>query len=586
MASTTETDGDDEHAASTTTAAMSKNNEMRRDFYHPALSETSEHLEEEKLNNNEKERPYPWHVFFIIACEFCERFSFYGMKNILALYMTNWLSFSQRVSTMVTSAFQFSAYFLPFFGSILSDNYIGKFKTILYLSIIYVMGNLVMAITALPGITGAPPHCWGAILGLLLIAIGTGGIKPCVSPFGGDQFDSRDVLRISIFFSIFYFSINAGSTISMFITPMLRKIPCLGQDSCYPLAFGVPAIFMIIALTSFVLGSRLYKKESMRNNVVIRFVGLFSLSVCRIITRHKLSPSEAKANQLEGDHWLYNCIDKYDIPFIEDVRAILRVVLVGLPTIIFWALYDQQNTSWIFQAQMMSGAQNIFGWHFTLLPEQMGTINAVLVLILIFFCSHGVYVLFPMKPLTKMAIGMFLIVLSFAVAAFLQFVMVSRGTFIPNPEAPTTLICTAGCTNVLWQFPQYSVLTLAEVFLSVTGLEFSYSQAPNSLKSLCSAIWCLFVAFGDLTIIIVTLINPVGWFTQNNQMAFNFILYAVIGLLGSIAFVLLARGFVYKESVVDHIAKITIPPDDNDNDDTGQKTASLENSKSTDKLIG
>lgn len=89
-----------------------------------------------------------------------------------------------------------------------------------------------------------------SLLGLLFIAIGTGGIKPCVSSFGGDQFVlPEQSLQLQQFFSFFYFSINAGSMISTFLTPSLRNdVKCFGENSCFPLAFGVPAILMIISV--------------------------------------------------------------------------------------------------------------------------------------------------------------------------------------------------------------------------------------------------------------------------------------------------------------------------------------------------
>lgn len=94
-----------------------------------------------------------------------------------------------------------------------------------------------------------------SLLGLLFIAIGTGGIKPCVSAFGGDQFVlPEQSLQLQRFFSFFYFSINAGSMISTFLTPALRNdVKCFGQNSCFPLAFGVPAILMIVSVgTKFI----------------------------------------------------------------------------------------------------------------------------------------------------------------------------------------------------------------------------------------------------------------------------------------------------------------------------------------------
>jgi dipeptide/tripeptide permease len=108
-------------------------------------------------------------------------------------------------------------------GGIISDSYWGKFKTILILSLVYCLGSIVLAVTSFPALSGHPPKPYGAFIGLSLLAFGTGGIKPCVSSFGGDQFHPSQVKELATYFSVFYFSINAGSVLSMFITPILRS---------------------------------------------------------------------------------------------------------------------------------------------------------------------------------------------------------------------------------------------------------------------------------------------------------------------------------------------------------------------------
>lgn len=91
---------------------------------------------------------------------------------------------------------------------------------------------------------------WFSLLGLFMIALGTGGIKPCVSSFGGDQFKlPQQEKQLASFFSVFYFSINAGSLISTYLTPEIRVQSCFGVDTCYPIAFGIPAMLMVVSLS-------------------------------------------------------------------------------------------------------------------------------------------------------------------------------------------------------------------------------------------------------------------------------------------------------------------------------------------------
>ena len=179
--------------------------------------------------------------------------------------------------------------------------------------------------------------------GLALIALGTGGIKPCVSAFGGDQFEANQVHLLSKFFALFYLSINLGSLISMFVTPIFRgDISCFGQTSCYPLAFGVPALLMVVALLLFVSGSGLYKKlPPSKGNIVVQFIscigyGLFR-SVVQLFSGKQGRPSRPK-------HFLEYGQGKFSTQLIEDSKAVLSVFLLFVPLPIFWSLFDQQGS--------------------------------------------------------------------------------------------------------------------------------------------------------------------------------------------------------------------------------------------------
>jgi len=136
----------------------------------------------------------------------------------------------------------------------------GKFNTIVWLSLVYVAGSITMAFSAIDPWLELDAARGLTILGLCLIALGSGGIKPCVAAFGGEQFKMPEQAKqIATFFSLFYFSINAGSLLSTSITPILREdVQCFGMDDCFPLAFGVPAILMVVAVLFFVAGKFLY----------------------------------------------------------------------------------------------------------------------------------------------------------------------------------------------------------------------------------------------------------------------------------------------------------------------------------------
>ncbi|XP_041057159.1 solute carrier family 15 member 2 [Carcharodon carcharias] len=368
---------------------------------------------------------YPLSILFVVVNEFCERFSLYGMKAVLTLYLTNFLHWDDDLSTAIFHAFTGLAYFTPVMGALIADSWLGKFKTIIILSIVYVIGHIVKSIGAIPTVGDQKLHVILSMFGLFLIALGTGGIKPCVAAFGGDQFEEEHASERRNFFSFFYLSINAGSLLSTIITPMLRAdVQCFGGD-CYALAFGVPAALMVLALVVFISGSGLYKKLPPRGNIwgeVCSCVG-FSL-VNRWRHRGKKYPKR--------EHWLDWAREKYPKELIEEIKMVTRVLFLYLPLPMFWALFDQQGSRWTLQATRMNS--NFGG--FIIQPDQMQTLNAFLIVTFIPLFDMGIYPLIGkckinLTPLRRMTVGMVLASMAFVAAAIVE-VEVQR-TVMPEP---------------------------------------------------------------------------------------------------------------------------------------------------------
>ncbi|KAM4698142.1 solute carrier family 15 member 2 isoform 2-T2 [Rhinophrynus dorsalis] len=357
---------------------------------------------------------YPLSIMFIVVNEFCERFSYYGMKAVLTLYFLNYLHWSENLSTTVYHAFSGLCYFTPLIGAPIADAWLGKFNTIFYLSVLYVIGHVVKSVGAIPTIGGAELHVVLSMIGLVAIAFGTGGIKPCVAAFGGDQFEEEHAKERSKFFSIFYLSINAGSLISTFVTPVLRgDVQCFGGD-CYALAFGVPAALMFVALIVFVSGSGMYRKIPPQGNIlasVFKCIG-FALKN-RWQHRSKQHPKR--------QHWLDWAEEKYPKKLITEVKMVTKVLFLYIPLPMFWALFDQQGSRWTLQATRMNS--NFGG--FVLQPDQIQILNPLLILILIPVFDLGIYPLIKLckidfRQIPKMAIGMILAALAFAAATVVE----------------------------------------------------------------------------------------------------------------------------------------------------------------------
>ncbi|CAJ0948892.1 unnamed protein product, partial [Mesorhabditis belari] len=230
---------------------------------------------------------FPYQVWFILGNEFCERFSFYGMRSLLYIYFKREHGMPSHISRAIQHAFNGVAYLTPLLGAVMADSCFGKYYVILVGSIFYVLGHVSLSAGALP-FFGLVVRQVFDYVGLLTIAVSTGGIKPCVAAFGADQIPPEKAEARSAFFSYFYMAINAGSVLSMFLTPQLRDISCAGSTTCYPLAFGVPGILMLVALILFVCGTCWYvRKPPARENLAFTIIGCITLGLSRKICGKK-----------------------------------------------------------------------------------------------------------------------------------------------------------------------------------------------------------------------------------------------------------------------------------------------------------
>uniref|UniRef100_A0A3Q3FXY2 Solute carrier family 15 member 1a n=1 Tax=Labrus bergylta TaxID=56723 RepID=A0A3Q3FXY2_9LABR len=368
---------------------------------------------------------YPLSIFFIVVNEFCERFSYYGMRAVLVLYFKYFLRWDDDLATSIYHTFVAFCYLTPILGAIVADSWLGKFKTIIYLSIVYAIGQVAMAVSAIHDITdtdrdGTPDnmtfHVVMSMVGLFLIALGTGGIKPCVAAFGGDQFGDHQERQRRTFFSVFYLCINGGSLLSTIITPILRAQECgiYSQQKCYSLAFGVPAALMLVALVVFIVGSGMYYKAEPQGNIM--------LDVCKCIwfaiknrNRHRRKQYSKK------EHWMDWAEEKYDKLLIAQIKMVLKVLFLYIPLPMFWTLFDQKGSRWTLQATNMDGN---FG-ALIIQPDQMQTVNPILILTLVPIMDNLIYPLIQkcglnFTPLRRMTVGMLLAAIAFVCAALVQ----------------------------------------------------------------------------------------------------------------------------------------------------------------------
>lgn len=337
------------------------------------------------------------------------------------LYCTYFIGFNEDTSTAIYHGFTVLAYLFPLFGGALADGYLGKFKTIFYLSIVYVIGMGIQAVAAIPfqdsSVSFRTPNAILCIAGLIVIAIGTGGIKPCVSSFGGDQFESDDVKNTTLFFDMFYWCINAGSVISTFITPLLRQTTCgsLGtEDSCYFLSFAIPATLMCVAIALFLLGNRYYIKVPPSGRNIF-----WEVLKCIFLGAFRKIPADSPVQ----DHWLYGAYGSVDDWIIRDTTYLVKVLVMFSPLPIFWAAFDQKGSRWTLQALRMNGylSETVY-----VLADQVQLLNAgfILLFIPIFNTAYKLidkcFGAGTVTKLRKISVGLIFGALAYVVSAEVQ----------------------------------------------------------------------------------------------------------------------------------------------------------------------
>jgi POT family proton-dependent oligopeptide transporter len=410
---------------------------------------------------------FPGQIKFIVGNEACERYSYYGMKSILTIFMIQVLLFQEADATFTYHIFSSLCYFFPLMGAYLSDRIWGKYKTILYLSLVYCLGHAVLAIWE---------NKFGLYMGLGLIALGSGGIKPCVSAHVGDQFKANQQHLLKKVYELFYFMINFGSFFSTIITPWTLKH--YGPS----VAFGIPGVLMFIATFVFWMGRHDYVHVPPSKSDGHGFFAVV------------FSAFNNQKSRKAGQSFLDAALVDHQQEHIDATKSVLDIAKLFAAISVFWALFDQHGSSWVIQAMNMD--LNFMGMQFE--ASQIAAWNPIMVMGLIPLFSMGVYPLLDKMglkttPVRRITWGMFVAAASFVIVALIQMSMDANG-----PENKV---------NVMWQFFPYLVITMAEVMVSITGLEFAYTQAPRSMKSSVMSIWLLTVFFGNLITAYVSKIN-------------------------------------------------------------------------------
>lgn len=497
---------------------------------------------------------FPPQIPFIIGNEACERFSFYGMRNILVKFLISYLLVSVAASHREAEAkeifhvFAMGVYFFPLLGGWLSDRYLGKYRTIFWLSLLYCLGHACLALFE--------SNRNGFLAGLLLIALGSGGIKPCVSSFVGDQFDESNKNLARVVFDAFYWVVNFGSFFASLLIPLALR----GYGP--RVAFGIPGILMFVATLIFWAGRNKYfvvppspadphsfgniARTALKNGTFLsRVLAYGSLlgAILALATSYWFGFVVAFCLALVvvlavGGTAVYVSLDgarsAHPDEEVDGVRAVIRVLPFFACVSAFWSLFDQKASTWIIQAQAMQ-LPNI-SWFKD--ASQMQAVNPALVMLLIPLNNVALYPLLRKlgvepTPLRRMTGGIFFAGISWIVIGSLQ-LQIDGGQRL----------------SILLQLVPYVILTFGEVLVSATGLEFAYSQAPAKMKSTLMSFWSLSSTVGNLWVLLVNVVAKndkitaaISRSTGLSTTAFQMFFFAGFAFLAALAFGLYASRY-------------------------------------------
>ncbi|KAM9962500.1 hypothetical protein ACTFIR_005408 [Dictyostelium discoideum] len=543
-----------------------------KEGYCPVKSSSSNVLKNIASDPNKFPTSFP----FILGNEICERFSFYGIKTILISYLTNYMEYSDDKSTVILHSFNFVAYLFPILGAYIADAKIGKFKTILIFSIVYVLGSIVLSVTSIDGVVGEKGNRSpiGIIIGLGLIAMGTGAIKSNVPTFAGDQLKSNQGNLLERLFQIFYWCINLGSLASTLLTPILRRY--VG----FWLAFGIPSFLLICSSIIFVIGSKFYVKRAVSESILWTALKIMAFAIKE---KFKILKSRYKRNSrgmlytnpytsISGTNWMDLSKTEYDSQLVDSIKAAMNVLLVFTPLPFFWCMFDQTSSRWTIQAAQLNTCLFNNGKSVCIEPEQIQALNPLFIMVFIPIVEFTIYKPlkhfgFNLKPLIKMSIGMILAAISFLIAMFLQISIdksIKNNNIINNSSFSSSNSSSSSSSSgfsssfssfsssgsdiidnndiksnlsVWLLFPQYLIITIAEILISIPGLEFAYANAPSSMKSIIMSGWLLAISIGNIFVVFV--VDGISFSKQWTE----FLFFASVMLFFTFIFTILSYRF-------------------------------------------
>ncbi|KAM4095225.1 hypothetical protein ACJW30_08G013300 [Castanea mollissima] len=555
---------------------------------------------EEKGNHGRREKGGWVTMPFIFANEICEKLAVVGFSTNMINYLTTQLHMPVTKAANTLTNFGGTASLTPLLGAFISDAFVGRFWTITVASIVYQIGMISLTLSAvLPQLR--PPPCKGdqvcreadagqeaiLYLSLLLGALGSGGIRPCVVAFGADQFDETDPKQNTktwTFFNWYYFVMGASILVAVTVLVYIQDNVGWGWG------LGIPTIAMLISVITFIIGYPLYRNLDPVGSPFTRLVqvivaaykkrklpivgdpkllyqndefdALISLAGKLVHTKHmkfldKAAIVTEEDNLKSGqapNFWRLNTVHR-----VEELKSVIRMGPIWAAGILLITAYAQQSTFSLLQAQTMN---RHLTKSFQIPAGSMTVFSYVTMLITIAFYDR---LFIPLARkftgldrgitfLHRMGIGFVISILATLVAGFVEVkrknVALAHGLIDqPHPAIPI---------SVFWLVPQYCLHGIAEAFMSIGHLEFFYDQAPESMRSTAMALFWLAISFGNyVSSLLVSVVhkfsagpNGSNWLRNDNlskgKLEYFYWLLTLLQVVNLIYYLYCAKIYTYK----------------------------------------
>ncbi|XP_049360352.1 protein NRT1/ PTR FAMILY 5.10-like [Solanum verrucosum] len=523
---------------------------------------------------------------FIIGVEVAERFAYYGIDSNLISYLTGPLGQSVASAAENVNVWSGTASLLPLLGAFIADSYLGRYRTIIIFSVLYILGlGFLTLSTVLPSshsdcqdtATCSPPkfQIIFFFFSLYLVAFGQGGHKPCVQAFGADQFDPQDPEESkakSSFFNWWYFGMCGG----LFMTVCILNY--VQDNLSWGLGFGIPCIVMGLALVVFLLGSFTYRfhQSSDEKNPFIRIGNVFINAARNWQTTTSAISVEQEVQGIqphEGSEQ-FKFLNKAllapngskengkicSISEVEEAKAILRLIPIWTTCLVYAIVFSQSSTFFTKQGATMDRS---LGSNFEVPAASLQSFISLSVVIFIPIYDR---ILVPVaravtgKPsgitmLQRIGTGIFLSILSMVVAAIIEKKRLQTALehgLVDMPKATVPM-------SICWLIPQYILFGISDVFTMVGLQEFFYDQVPVELKSIGLSLYLSIFGIGSFlsSFLISVTENITGkdgqtsWFSDNLNRAHLDYFYWVLAVLSTIAFtayLYFSRSYIYNKS--------------------------------------